>query len=115
MARSATTTTRQSSSNGNGQDPAKELEAEIAALRQDISAIAATLGNIAKTRTDEAKAEVRRARSKAMAKSEEAIDAVQENFGHAEDEIKTMIREKPLQSVLVAAGIGYILSKIFRI
>lgn len=113
MARAATPT--RTTKNGNGQDPAKDLDAEISALRDDISAITATLGNLAKTRTNEAKAEVQRVSRKAVAKGEEAVETVQENFEYAEDEIKTMIRDKPIQSVLIAAGVGYLLSKVFRV
>jgi ElaB/YqjD/DUF883 family membrane-anchored ribosome-binding protein len=114
MARAATSS-RTTKTNGNGQDPAKDLEAEITALREDISAITATLGDIAKHRTKEAKAEVERAGRKVQAKGEEAVETVQENFEHAEDEIKTMIRDKPIASVLVAAGVGYLLSKVLRV
>lgn len=113
MARAATTS-RSTKTNGNGGDPAKDLDAEIAALREDISAITVTLGNIAKTRTSEARTEVERAGRKAVAKGEEAFENAQQNFEHAEDEFKTMIRDKPIQSVLVAAGIGYLLSKVLR-
>lgn len=116
MARAATpTATPAISKNGNGRDSAKDLDAEIRALREDIAAITATLGNLAKKGTDEAKAEVQRVSRKAVAKGEEAVETVQENFEYAEDEIKTMIHEKPIQSVLIAAGVGYVLSKIFRI
>lgn len=114
MARAASSSAS-TQKNGNGRDPAKDLDAEIASLREDISAITATLGNLARQRTGEAKAEVQRAGRKIAAKSEEAVETVQENFENAEDEIKTMIRDKPIQSVLVAAGVGYLLSKVFRL
>lgn len=111
MARAATS--KDISSNGNGH--ARDLDAEIAALRQDIASITSTLSNMAKSRTSEAKAEVERAGRKVVAKGEEAVEAAQENYEHFESELKTMIREKPVQSVLIAAGVGYILSKVFRI
>lgn len=113
MARAATTT-RSLKTDGNGKDSAKDLDAEIAALREDIAAITSTLGNIAKSRTSEARSEVERAGRKAVAKGEEALETAQQNFEHAEDEFKTMIRDKPIQSVLVAAGVGYLLSKVLR-
>ena len=110
MARATTSTSKE---NGNGQ--AKDLDAEIAALREDIASITSTIGNMAKNRTNEAKAEVERAGRKVMGKGEEAVEVAQENFENFESELKSMIREKPVQSVLIAAGVGYILSKVFRV
>lgn len=109
MARADTTSTSRT------RDPAKDLDKEVAALRDDIAAITATLTDIAKYRGNEAKAEVDKMGRKARQKGEETIEAVQHNVENAEDEIKTMIREKPITSVLVAAGVGYILSKVFRV
>jgi ElaB/YqjD/DUF883 family membrane-anchored ribosome-binding protein len=43
---------------------------------------------------------------------EEAVETVQDSFEAAESELKAIIREKPISSVLVAAGIGYVISKI---
>ncbi|GGA46404.1 DUF883 family protein [Pelagibacterium lentulum] len=109
------TAARSRSGNGNNQDPAKELDAEIAALREDVAAITATLADLAKHRGQEAKAEIKKVRNSAIAKGEEAVDMVSENVQAAENEFKTMIRDKPIQSVLIAAGAGYILSKILRV
>lgn len=115
MARGETTARSRSTNNGNNHDPAKELDAEIAALRDDVAAITSTLADIVKYRGEEAKAEVKKVRNKAIAKGEETVEMVGENVQAAEDELKTMIRDKPIQSVLIAAGAGYILSKILRI
>lgn len=109
MARAATTAR---TSKTNADDPAKDLDAEIAALREDVAAITATLGDVVKYRTDEAKSEARRLRKTAERKGEETLEQVQDSFGAAEGELKSMIREKPISSVLIAAGVGYVLSKI---
>lgn len=106
MARAATTT------RNNGGDHAKDLDAEIAALREDIAAITSTLGDMARDTGREVKSEAKKATKRAVAKGEEAIEAVQDNFENVEGEIKTLIRDKPIASVLIAAGVGYILSKI---
>lgn len=110
MARAATTTTS-AAKNGNN-DPAKELDAEIAALRQDVASITATLGDIVKNRANEAKTEARKIKQRVEQQGEEAVETVQDTFEAAESELKSMIREKPISSVLIAAGIGYVLSKI---
>ncbi len=93
-------------------DPAKDLEVEIAALREDIAAITATLGDIVKYRTNEAKAEARKIRRRVEREGEEALESVQDSFEAVESELKASIREKPITSVLIAAGIGYVISKI---
>lgn len=112
MARAATTSTK-NTDNGNTQDPAKDLEAEIAALRADIASITDTLGDVVKYRANEAKAGAQKIRRKVEEQGEEAIEAVQDNFEYAESELKAHIREKPIASVLIAAGVGYVISKIF--
>lgn len=109
MARAATTAR---TAKATGDDLAKDLDAEIAALREDVAAITATLGDVVKHRTGEAKAEARRFRQTAERKGEETLEQVQDSFEAAEGELKTMIRDKPISSVLIAAGIGYVLSKI---
>ncbi|WMT89846.1 hypothetical protein [Pelagibacterium sp. H642] len=119
MARAASSTARTTSETEklsdqikDARDPAKDLDAEIAALREDVAAITATLGDIVKYRTNEAKSEARRIRRRVEQQGEEAIETVQDSFESAESELKSIIREKPISSVLVAAGIGYVLSKI---
>lgn len=114
MARAATSTTGTNTNDKtkDARDPAKDLDAEIAALREDVAAITATLGDIVKYRTNEAKSEARRIRRRVEKQGEEAIETVQDSFESAETELKSIIREKPISSVLVAAGIGYVLSKI---
>lgn len=111
MARAATTTAR-TTKNGDSRDPAKDLDAEIAALREDVAAITATLGDIVKHRADGAKSEARKIRRRAEQQGEDAIESAHEGFEAAEGEFKSMIREKPIASVLIAAGVGYVLSKI---
>ncbi len=106
MARAATPSTDA------GRDPAKDLDAEIAALREDVAAITATLGDIVKYRTGEAKTEARKIRRRVERQGEETLESVQDSFDAAEGELKATIREKPISSVLIAAGIGYVISKI---
>lgn len=109
MARAATSTPKD---NVDPRDPAKDLDSEIAALREDVAAITATLGDIVKYRTSEAKTEARKIRSKVEREGEEVLEQVQDSFEAAESELKASIREKPITSVLIAAGIGYVISKI---
>lgn len=106
MARAATPNT-------DPKDSAQDLEAEIAALREDIASITATLGDMVKQGANEAKTEARKLGRKAQQQGEEALEHVQDSFESAETELKDMIRQKPIASVLIAAGIGYVLSKIF--
>lgn len=90
-----------------------DLEAEIAALREDIASITGTIASLAKDKKNALKSEAERVTRTAVAKGEEAVENVQDNLSNIETDIKASIREKPIQSVLIAAGVGYILSKIF--
>lgn len=107
MARAATPRT-----NENGEETSNDLNAEIAALREDIASITATLGDVVKNRAEEARDEAVRLGKKMEKKGEEALESVQDSFEAAESDLKEAIRERPISSVLIAAGIGYILSKI---
>ncbi|HWJ87942.1 MAG TPA: hypothetical protein VNS12_07730 [Pelagibacterium sp.] len=109
MARAATPTSR---NNENGDDAANDLNAEIAALREDIASITATLGDVVKNRAGDAKDEAVRIGKKMERKGEEALESVQDSFESAESDLKAAIRERPISSVLIAAGVGYIISKI---
>lgn len=109
MARAATPASRAK----DDADPAKNLDAEIAALREDVAAITATLGDAVKYRANEAKTEANKLRRRVEREGEEKLEQVQDSFEAAESELKSVIREKPISSVLIAAGIGYVISKIF--
>lgn len=109
---STATKSRTSRAGNNGQDPARDLEAEIAALREDIAAITATLGDIARYRADEAQTKVHKVKRKVANTGEQALESVQENLELAEGELKNVIRDKPISSVLIAAGVGFLLSRI---
>lgn len=42
------------------------------------------------------------------------IDSASEEISHAKSVVGTQIREKPVQSSLIALGIGYLLGALFR-
>lgn len=91
---------------------AGDLEAEIAALRSDIASITDTLGKMAKDTSRAAKEEVGRAKDQVLGAAEETKEKVIAEYERYEDELQSAIRERPITSVLIAAGIGYIVSKI---
>jgi len=93
-------------------DRAKELEADIAALREDIAAITATLGDLAKDTGRTMKREAERTKNQALEAAEEIKDKAIAEYEHYEDELQATIRERPITSVLVAAGIGFIISRL---
>jgi len=93
-------------------DSARDLEADIAALRADIAAITATLGDLAKDTGRTVKREARKTKDQALEAAEDVKDKAIAEFEHYEDELQATIRERPITSVLVAAGIGFVLSRL---
>jgi len=87
-----------------------ELRAQIEGLRRDISAIAGVVGDIAgpaaRKRVAAAARELGKETGSALSDAE---DYVGETAGAVED----AIRERPVQSALLAFGVGILVAKLF--
>jgi ElaB/YqjD/DUF883 family membrane-anchored ribosome-binding protein len=104
-------------SNGTQRSRAKReeaLEQQVARLQDDLKSIAATIAAMAEDKMSgartTAKAEVRN-----LARSgQQAVDAVQDEIGEIEKQIKATIRAKPLTAVAGAVAIGFCLALLTR-
>jgi ElaB/YqjD/DUF883 family membrane-anchored ribosome-binding protein len=114
------TTPRPRSANGTRRSPARarsteaQLEAQITRLQDDVKAIGASLAKIGTEKVGEAqrlgKQEYRELRRQGQNLLEEAGD----EFEAVERQVKDTIRSRPLTAVLIAAGIGFLLSALTR-
>ena len=108
-----------------GKDEAKtipaDLEAELARLREDVASLAEQLKNtgeqIGKTGEHTLSAARRAANEGAeqlRVKGEAAVDALKSNAGDVERQVTDAVREKPLTSLAIAAGIGFFFALLSR-
>ncbi len=93
---------------------AEDVEAQVRVLKEDVATLTQLLKEIGETKTAEA-------RDAAMARAQEVIDgsarAVHAARAHALEttqSIESRIAEKPLQSTMIALGIGVALGWLSR-
>lgn len=90
------------------------LEAQVARLQADLKSIAGTLAGMADTKVHEAKDVASGQVQNLVKQGQQAVDSIQDEFGHMEKQIKDTIREKPLTAVAGAIAIGFVLALITR-
>jgi len=79
----------------------KELKSEYASLKSDIAQMSETISNLAHGGMDEGRRKIRSA-------AEKSRHQARESWGVVEQEIE----ERPITSIAVAAGIGFVLGKL---
>lgn len=98
-----------------------DLEAELAQLREDVARLTEQLAKTGEQlgrtggRTLSA---ARRAASEGAeqlrVRGEEAVDALKSNAGDIERQVTDAVREKPLTSLAIAAGVGFFFALLSR-
>lgn len=98
-----------------------DLEAELAQLREDVARLTEQLAKTGEQlgRTGEhTLSAARRAATEGAAhlrvKGEEAVDALKSNAGDIERQVTDAVREKPLTSLAIAAGVGFFFALLSR-
>lgn len=90
------------------------LEDQVARLQNDLKSITATLASMADSKVNEAKGAASSQMQNLVKQGQQAVDSIQDEFGHMEKQIKDTIREKPLTAVAGAIAIGFVLALITR-
>ena len=96
-----------------------DLEKEVAALKEDVNRLRADIANLTEALkaaaggyAEEARARAQEQAEAAKAKAQEQIDAVV-NAGREEiSALGERVAERPLASLLTAAGIGFVVAKL---
>ena len=91
-----------------------DLHAQIAALKDDIAKISATLGKIGKDTAKDARRSAASSFASARLRGEETFDDLRSQARELEDQLTETVRENPLTTIAVAAGIGFLLALIAR-
>ncbi|KQZ49944.1 hypothetical protein ASD54_13615 [Rhizobium sp. Root149] len=91
-----------------------DIEKQLQQLREDLAALARSVAAAGSNKADDLKYKARRASNEAMDASAQALDSARAQFQSIEKDIERQIRTKPLQSVAIAAGIGFLFALLSR-
>lgn len=107
-------TTAGKARSGTAKDEAQDLEAEIAKLRAEMAALADQIG---KTR-DSSVSAARKAASEGLeqmkVQGEAAMEDFKANARDVEQQLTETVREKPITSLAIAAGVGFLFAVLMR-
>lgn len=91
-----------------------DLQAQLDALRAEIAALAATLQSDGRKLADSLKERAGDMSEEAVAKARATLKDIKAETDRMEDKLEAQVREKPLQSVLIAFGLGLVVSILLR-
>lgn len=91
-----------------------DLEKQVQDLRNDIAAIASTLSDLGSQKINEAKDRAKSMYESARAQGDEALHDARDKLSQSQDSICACVREKPIASLAIAAGIGFVVGQILR-
>lgn len=80
-----------------------DVQADLEALRRDLASLTQTVASFGSGKIRQA-----------SETSQQYMDSARERFMNAEEDIEAYVRAKPLQSLAMAAGIGYVLALLSR-
>jgi len=113
MATAKTATTSTAKSAGD-QVSASDIEDDIERIRSDIAALAGTLKKYGAGKTGEYKARASSAGEDLTQKSQEALNDLTAELQSYERALSSEVRRHPLQSLGIAAGIGFLVATLVR-
>jgi ElaB/YqjD/DUF883 family membrane-anchored ribosome-binding protein len=90
------------------------LDAQVAAIRAEVAALAAMLTSLGKDKVGEWQSAAENMTEDATLRARAAVKDIRAETEKLEEKLQAQVQEKPLQSLLVAFGIGVIVSLILR-
>ena len=97
-----------------GKTTEADIQAQIDQLREDIGGLAKLIGALGGEKASEARGKAEKFRDDATKKGHEAYDRAREEAMSFEEDVEDHIRSRPLQSVLMAAGVGFLAALMTR-
>ncbi|EJF91725.1 DUF883 family protein [Bartonella tamiae] len=92
----------------------KDLQAQVEQLRKEISQITSTLGEVGSEKLHQVKDKAGRLYASAKANGEEAVSQAKEKIHDLEGQVSECVRNKPVTSLAVAAGVGFLIALLVR-
>lgn len=97
-----------------GKTGTEDLQAQLDALRAELAALAATLQADGKKMAEALKDRAEELSDEAKVKARAALHDIRAETDRLEERLEAQVREKPLQSLLMAFGLGLIVSVLLR-
>ena len=111
----ATSKILQDAAKSNGsRTTAEDVEDRIDELRNEIAALTKTLASFGATKVDDYRAGLDRLAADAIATSSKAFEAARSEAISLEEGLETQIRNRPLQAVGIAVGVGFLAALLTR-
>ncbi len=111
----ASTSTTEFPGNGNGASAStKDIEVQLQQLREDIASLAKTVAAVGNEKASEVKGKAKRAANEAADASYQVVEAAREQALSWERDLERQIRMNPIQSVAIAAGVGFVFALLSR-
>lgn len=107
-------TSGKSETSSAGSTSSEEIAAELAALRADVAALAKSIGGYGKARAAEFRSSAEAASEDLLDNSRKALKDIRKQIDELEGELETRVREHPLQTLMIALGLGVLISLIIR-
>jgi ElaB/YqjD/DUF883 family membrane-anchored ribosome-binding protein len=92
----------------------KDIELQLEQLREDIAALAKTVAAVGNEKASEVKGKARRAAAEATDASYQIAEAAKNQAISWERDLEDQIRANPIQSVAIAAGVGFLFALLSR-
>lgn len=95
-------------------DTPGDIEAQLEAIRADVTALSSMMGAFFKDKVHEFEATAGAAADEATAKAKQARKYVEESVEQAEKALDHRVKENPLQSLAMAFGLGVLVAYLMR-
>lgn len=95
-------------------DEAASIQENIERLRGDISSLAKSISRYGTEKTGEYSERASKAGKDIADVSQQTLDSLHEELNRLERSLTSHIRRKPLQSLGIAAGIGFLIAMLAR-
>lgn len=99
---------------GNGTKTVPDLEADIKLLKADIEALAKQLAATGEHGYGAARRAAAQGAGQLKAQSDAAVESLRVNARDIEDQFMATVREKPVTSLAIAAGVGFLIALLAR-
>lgn len=109
----ATSATGKTIKSGVARSP-EDLEAEIDRLRDDVAKLTEQLTRTGEHSVSAAKRAASEGAEQLRVRGEAAIGVVKQNADDLEQQLTETVREKPITSLAIAAGVGFFLALLSR-
>ncbi|MFN7008608.1 MAG: YqjD family protein [Allorhizobium sp.] len=93
---------------------ASDIQAELDNLRRDIAALTQTLASFGSGKIKEASNRAGQLGAEAADASAQYVESARSSIAAAEQDLEAHIRRKPLQSIAIAAGVGFLAALLSR-